>query len=318
MHPTVQAIYARVASIHPKTLHDYVLAQLPTAPQDAHPALVAFFTALTPPPLLHCVRCHKNYTDVENTGRACYVQHDDDEPEYELAYNYRSKWQTRWRCCDRAVDGYDGDEPEGGCFEGMHTTDRKRARFRADADSDDDKLVSCRDLGCRNIPASPVEHNTDVVEIVSDVGSLGNKGKAKGNDKSKAIESETRVAKPRAPARQGESNAESSGCKTGNVGAPAQSALKQHSDTKPRSTGGQARERTAAVAVRPVASSPPGSPRPVGRQLRSAAKMDPVEPVPRVTRSTRGRGGVETADEKTVTDVEGKTRKRRKVTSSAA
>ncbi|KAI0265824.1 hypothetical protein BC834DRAFT_876559 [Gloeopeniophorella convolvens] len=121
MHPTVQAIYARVRSVHPKTLHAYMLAQLPTAPQDAHPVLAAFFSALTPPPLLHCARCHEDYTDVENNGRACYVEHDDEDPEYERVYNPRSKWQARWRCCDRTAGGYDGDQLEGGCFVGMHT-----------------------------------------------------------------------------------------------------------------------------------------------------------------------------------------------------
>ncbi|KAI0265816.1 hypothetical protein BC834DRAFT_969775 [Gloeopeniophorella convolvens] len=238
----VQAIHAHVASVPPKTLQAYVLAQLPTTPQDALPVLAAFFTALTPPPLLHCARCHADYTDVENNDRACCVGHDDDDPEIERVWGRYSEYQTRWGCCDQTVEGDDGDEPDGWCYEGMHTTDRRDARFRADADSDDDKLVSCRRRKCRNIPARPPRasggakrarrppvidstddddddddtgsEDTDVVEIVSDVGPLRDKAKGTGTDKDKA-----RVAKPRVPAQQAEGSA--GGSKTGSVSAPA-------------------------------------------------------------------------------------------------
>ncbi|KAI0265821.1 hypothetical protein BC834DRAFT_154261 [Gloeopeniophorella convolvens] len=212
-------------------------------------------------------------------------------------------------------------------------------------------LVSCGELECRNIPARPprasggakrarappVEddtddndtgsegmEDTDVVEIVSDVDSLGNKAKAKAKAKSNGkSKGKSRVAKPRPPARpqQAESNAESS--KTGSMGAPAPapSVLKQHSNTKPRSTGGRARKRTAAAAIHPAASPPPANSEPLpsgGRRPRSIAKTDLVGLVPRATRS-RGRGGGETADGRpTTTDVEGGGRKRRKVASNAS
>lgn len=38
--------------------------------------------------------------------------------------------------------------PNGWCYEGRHTTDTKRARFRADATIHDDKLVPCAAAGC--------------------------------------------------------------------------------------------------------------------------------------------------------------------------
>lgn len=38
--------------------------------------------------------------------------------------------------------------PDGWCYEGRHTTDTKRARFRADSTIHDDKLVSCAATGC--------------------------------------------------------------------------------------------------------------------------------------------------------------------------
>ena len=44
-------------------------------------------------------------------------------------------------------DGAQGP-PDGWCFEGFHTTDIKRARFRADSTPYDDKLTSCERLKC--------------------------------------------------------------------------------------------------------------------------------------------------------------------------
>lgn len=38
--------------------------------------------------------------------------------------------------------------PDGWCYEGRHTTDTKRARFRADSTIHDDKLFSCAVSGC--------------------------------------------------------------------------------------------------------------------------------------------------------------------------
>ncbi|KAF6746188.1 hypothetical protein DFP72DRAFT_923372 [Ephemerocybe angulata] len=70
--------------------------------------LTDFFRTLVPPPQLHCVRCHKAYFDLENTDRP----------------------------------------PDGWCYEGMHTIDTRRARFRADSSLQDDKLVSCAARRC--------------------------------------------------------------------------------------------------------------------------------------------------------------------------
>jgi hypothetical protein len=46
-------------------LHVYMLAHILDYPLDTLAALGSF-VALTPPLLLHCVRCHANYTEVEN------------------------------------------------------------------------------------------------------------------------------------------------------------------------------------------------------------------------------------------------------------
>jgi hypothetical protein len=47
--------------------------------------LASFFATLSPP--LHCVRCHGDYTDIENSGsdRSCRVPHDDDNAEVKWA-----------------------------------------------------------------------------------------------------------------------------------------------------------------------------------------------------------------------------------------
>jgi hypothetical protein len=110
---------------------------------------------------------------------------------------------------------YVGDAPQ---------TDTKRARFRADSTTTDDKLVSCYELNCRNIRARPqsisasasgrakrarppppseddvghdyddcrsvVTDDTGIAEIAHGVGELGQKrkgkGKANANSKGKA------------------------------------------------------------------------------------------------------------------------------------
>ncbi|KAL1725057.1 hypothetical protein EV714DRAFT_277885 [Schizophyllum commune] len=48
------------------------------------------------------------------------------------------------KCCGKTTDGDCNQRPpNGGCYEGEHTTDIKRARFRADATNYDDNLISC-------------------------------------------------------------------------------------------------------------------------------------------------------------------------------
>ncbi|EJD01671.1 uncharacterized protein FOMMEDRAFT_22039 [Fomitiporia mediterranea MF3/22] len=156
--PTSPAeLLARVKKVPPKTLHSYVVAHLPHTPLEVSEALMTFFATLVPPPRVHCVRCHKDYTEVENTDRSCLVPHDDESAEVEYVGNSKSKiagvvgstYETLWGCCNKVVEG-DGDQgpPDGWCFEGYHTTDIKRARFRADSTIHDDKLVSCKRMRC--------------------------------------------------------------------------------------------------------------------------------------------------------------------------
>ncbi|EKM60004.1 uncharacterized protein PHACADRAFT_85695 [Phanerochaete carnosa HHB-10118-sp] len=170
LEPSPEALTALVSSIPTKTLHTYTLAQIPTSPQPVLDALATFFATLTPPPRLHCVRCHKDYVEVENDDRSCLVPHDDESAEvervgrsgHERRTNEGTEYETLWGCCGKTTEG-DGSQgpPDGWCYEGKHTTDIKRARFRADSTLQDDKLVSCLRLNCHGIRAHmPREANT--------------------------------------------------------------------------------------------------------------------------------------------------------------
>jgi len=111
-----------------------------------------FFAALEPPPRLHCVRCHKGYYEVDNDDRSCTIPHDDDSAEVEhVGYGRGTKnaYETRWDCCGKTVEG-DGDlgPPNGWCYEGKHTMDPKRARYRNDSTPANDLLESCESRGC--------------------------------------------------------------------------------------------------------------------------------------------------------------------------
>lgn len=133
--------------------------------------LTQFFRTLTPPPQLHCVRCHKGYFELENTDTSCRVPHDDDSTIVErVGLTLGSKaetatYETLWGCCGRTVEG-DGDQgpPDGWCYEGMHTIDTRRARFRADSTIQDDKLTSCARMRCFGPKVDSVDSDGESVE----------------------------------------------------------------------------------------------------------------------------------------------------------
>ena len=139
-----QKLYRLIASVPAKTLHQYTLSKLRSATNPStssasehhlsHATLAAvadFFVDLHPPPKLHCVRCHKEYVEIENGDRSCTVAHDDESTIVERvgrgARRGRggedgSEYETLWQCCERTVEG-DGNQgpPDGWCYEGKHT-----------------------------------------------------------------------------------------------------------------------------------------------------------------------------------------------------
>ncbi|KAH9034781.1 hypothetical protein EDB84DRAFT_1269732 [Lactarius hengduanensis] len=306
--PTPEALHALVSTIPAKTLHAYVLAHLPTAPLDTLAALASFFATLAPPPRLHCARCHSDYTEVENDDRSCHVPHDDDSANVERVGMGRgsSEYETHYGCCGRTVDG-EGDlgPPDGWCYEGMHTTDMKRARFRADSTPANDMLDSCFRLNCHNIRArlpgvrprtSSSTGGVRAKRARPPPGDLADDdedddGNASRYTEDSGIAEIARAAKPRR--------------------TPSPTRKPVSSSSKPPSTPAPATPAAAAAV-----SLPDSSPGPRGRKPRSPFKMDSVEIVVRSRSATRSRvrgSGGETADEKTMTDAEGKVRKRRKL-----
>lgn len=123
----VEALLELLPSIPAKTLHTYTTTHLnhisttlsnasndspipaSQVPSAQIPALLAFFATLTPPPQLHCVRCHKEYVEVENTDRSCLVAHDDESAEVERVGRSRAageigtEYETIWNCCGKTV-----------------------------------------------------------------------------------------------------------------------------------------------------------------------------------------------------------------------
>jgi hypothetical protein len=193
------ALYDLVRSVPPQTLHAYTLAHLrPSSTSQTTPpsprtltALTHFFSALSPPPQLHCARCHVSFFELSNTDTSCRVPHDD-----ESALVDRSAYETLWGCCGRSVEGTgDMGPPDGWCYEGRHTvgicsvtrvkclfylkTDTKRARFRADSTIHDDKLVSCAAAGCHG------RKRKRSISVSSDDVSINLSIRKKGKDKAK-------------------------------------------------------------------------------------------------------------------------------------
>lgn len=140
-----KALYDLMLTIPPKTLHAYSLAHLrpppplPSALKSSpalglHPGitprplspntvtkLTTFFSTLAPPPSLHCVRCHKNFYEIENEekDKACRIPHDDESALVSRVSG--GTYETLWGCCGQTASG-DGSEgpPDGWCYEGRH------------------------------------------------------------------------------------------------------------------------------------------------------------------------------------------------------
>ncbi|KAN0126487.1 hypothetical protein V8E52_000127 [Russula decolorans] len=266
---TPKALHSLIASIPAKTLHAYLLDNISAAPPDTLAALASFFAALTPPPLLHCVRCHEDYIDVENGDHSCCVPHDEESIDVDWVGGHGdSEYETLYFCCSKRVQG-EGDRgpPAGWCYEGMHTTDAKRARFRADSTKADNKLDSCLWLNCRNVRtrSSKAKKNagagastsgrakrarppadedggfegtedSDIVEIVRDVDTLSPKTKSKGKSKSKARATKTQGGNA-TPARGGQGQPRSRSHATVHVQVRRTRAIhqRQRTDAEPRS-----------------------------------------------------------------------------------
>ncbi|KAJ6449930.1 hypothetical protein C8R47DRAFT_1108721 [Mycena vitilis] len=146
--PDGARLAAFIQKIPAPIVHSYMLSHLSKAHPKALACFSAFFSDLAAPPRLHCVRCHKNYFAVENGDRStCVIGHDDESAGIKRVARHGP--QTLWGCCGKTVDG-DGHmgPPDGWCYEGKHTTNTQRARFRADSTATNNMLQSCTLLRC--------------------------------------------------------------------------------------------------------------------------------------------------------------------------
>jgi len=140
-----------VQTYPPKSFHSDLLKRLDAATPEQVTALSGLLEGLTPPPVLHCARCHHDYLEEDNYDRSCVMDHDDN------ATSVARDGQTTWGCCGNTTE--DQDPPAGWCYEGKHTADRAMARYRDDYvdDETDDGLQSCEQKRCKR--HSPTKFN---------------------------------------------------------------------------------------------------------------------------------------------------------------
>ncbi|QRV90994.1 hypothetical protein RhiJN_19012 [Ceratobasidium sp. AG-Ba] len=97
---------------------------------------------------LHCVRCHREYTEASNNKSACTTDHD---PEQANCSRYGRRWVHTFGCCgkDTVSDDFDdwGNGKNSVCFRGSHTTDPKN--YTADHF---ETCITCKDNG--HVPAA--------------------------------------------------------------------------------------------------------------------------------------------------------------------
>lgn len=136
---TPASLTTLLSTIPAKIVHSYLLSHIPGAPDHIIQALGTFFETIAPPPRLHCVRCHKDYTEIENDSRSCLVAHDDESALVERIGITTKKigrrradgmeYETLWGCCGKTSEG-NGDQgpPDGWCYEGKHTVSSSRSR----------------------------------------------------------------------------------------------------------------------------------------------------------------------------------------------
>ena len=82
------------------------------------------------PERLHCLRCHSNYFEKNNTTKACKVTHDvlEEEPDYKVGDEYTYSCSS----CGASGTCSSGDWPpyhEDDCFIGTHTTEEEDVSY---------------------------------------------------------------------------------------------------------------------------------------------------------------------------------------------
>ncbi|KAG8701334.1 hypothetical protein FRC09_005429 [Ceratobasidium sp. 395] len=86
---------------------------------------------------LHCVRCHKQYTEPTNYESACAVEHGRDADSEKIGVGM---YRFTFSCCGEVVENSSFDLSIGDfCFVGSHTTDEEEVDYY-DEESDSGNL----------------------------------------------------------------------------------------------------------------------------------------------------------------------------------
>ncbi|KAL1747278.1 hypothetical protein HDZ31DRAFT_72381 [Schizophyllum fasciatum] len=277
------ALRALMNTMPAPSLKDYVLQNLEASPVNQE--VLDFFKDMAPPPLLHCLRCHSDYFDVENTPTSCRVPHDDESTLVERVGGGRG-YETLWQCCGKTTEG-DGDQgpPDGWCYEGEHTTDIKRARFRADATNQDDKLVSCIRRKCGVVVVDPpTSSSEDGASVGRSVRSRGRKSRVFARTSpspARSTRSRSRICtspvRPSPKRKLSASDDEQE--EVSDTDKPQQKKRKRQPTTKPSpSTSLKPASKTAATAKPLTVLKPKATPgRPRSRAAKAASQQDDTE-----------------------------------------
>ena len=95
----MEGLRALIADIPPITLRNFVLSKLDNPSQELADSLSLVLTGLQKPEMLHCLRCHKDYFEDDNTDTICQMPHDDEEER-----DSEDIYTARWPCCGYEVD----------------------------------------------------------------------------------------------------------------------------------------------------------------------------------------------------------------------
>ncbi|KAG8767616.1 hypothetical protein FRC12_006149 [Ceratobasidium sp. 428] len=102
---------------------------------------------------LHCVRCHMEYAEPENSTAACKIEHMEVPTWSHSMKKYGARRMYTYPCCNREPQAesrcYYSTPTEEHCFVGRHTTDPKEVSYYdSDSRSGNENIVTCEDVGC--------------------------------------------------------------------------------------------------------------------------------------------------------------------------
>jgi len=86
----------------------------------------------------HCVRCHKDYAEYQNTNQACVIAHWGDLQRLHK-HSDGSTWEWGGCGCTFESDYYDWCDTDESCYEARHTTDPDEVEYVSGSEEDEDE-----------------------------------------------------------------------------------------------------------------------------------------------------------------------------------